>query len=61
MNLRTTYEMRTQKLELQIRTSQEKWNSLGYFRTVGAARRAAAKVVGAQHRILGDDEVKESW
>jgi hypothetical protein len=61
MNLRTTHEMRTQKLELQIRTSQEKWDSLGYFRTVGAARRAAAKVVGAQYRILGDDEVKESW
>jgi hypothetical protein len=61
MNLRTMHEMRTQKLELQVSASQEKWNSLGYFRTVGAARRAAAKVVGAQHRIQGDDEVKESW
>ena len=61
MNTRTTHEMRTQKLELQVLTPEEKWHSLGYFRTVVSARKAGAKVSGTRYRIIGDDEVKEAW
>lgn len=61
MTPRTTHEMRTQKMELQAGTPQGKWVSQGYFRTVGAARNAAGKVKGIRYRIVGDEEVKESW
>jgi hypothetical protein len=61
MDRRTSYEQRTQKLELQTLSSNQQWHRLGYFRTVIAARKAAPPINGIYYRILGDDEVKEMW
>ena len=60
MTRRTTHELRTQKFELQ-RLAAARWGNVGYFRTVGAAKRAASDEKGIQYRIIGDAEVKERW